>query len=601
MKKRIFGLLGKEDKKLLEQLTDDMTKEQLLWTSGYLAGKGETGDKPKLKDNTKLPYIQVLYGTHSGNSEVLSEKLMKQARENGLDMGISIMEKFDFDQIKLLKNLLIIVSTHGEGEPPANAMGFLDYLQDENTAGLGNLYYAVLGLGDTTYTNFSQAGVEFHRALKQKKAKPIMPLRKCDAEFMPDAQKWMDQIINHFTGNSIKKAGVQPATGSLMGAVSVTGFVAPAFMRVYDRNNPYYAKVLKKKLLSGEGSAKEVFHFELSIKDSGFTYQAGDTLSIVGDNPPSLVDAIVQKYGFDPEKEVVIDKQLYSFYNALRNYVEITVVNPMILDKYNAYAKSKELNELINDPAKLSNYLYGSDILDLLTDFQVKLTEQELISVLRKLPPRKYSMSSSLEACPDEAHITVAAVRYEKSHRMREGAVSSFVADRVQEGDKIPVFIQKNKKFKLPEDNSAKLIMIGPGTGIAPFRGFIQKRRYDGIKNGSWLFFGDQHQRTDFLYEEEWRQLLSEGYLEKLDVAFSRDQEDKRYVQHCLLEKSSEVWEWLLNGAFIYVCGDKKRMATDVHLALLDIVRKEGKMDINKAKAFLNQLSTEKRYQKDVY
>ena len=602
--KKTFGLLSEEEQELLHQFVEGMTKEQLLWTSGYLAGKSENNSKSVIKEKSIMPNIQVLYGTHSGNSEVISEKLLKSAKDTGLDMQISIMEKFEFKNTPLLHNLIIVVSTHGEGEPPSNAMGFLDYLKDRNTPEMPDLHYAVLGLGDSTYANFSQAGVDFHKALKKLKAKPILPVRKCDAEFMPEAQRWMDQIIDHFSGIAVsgKQAEHKPLhlDSGAMG-IAKSGFTVPSFKRVYDRNNPFYAKILKKRLLSGEGSSKEVYHFELSIRDSGFTYQPGDTLSIVGDNPPSLVEAILNKFKFSRDEEVVWDKQIFTLYHALRNYLEITVVNPVILERYNKYANSLDMNSLMNDPVRLSEYLYGSDVLDLLTDFPCVLSAQELVSVLRKLPPRKYSISSSFDAHPGEAHMTVSAVRFEKSDRIREGAVSTFVVDRVKEGDRIPVFIQNNKKFRMPEDKNTPLIMIGPGTGIAPFRAFVQQRKHDDIKKGVWLFFGDQHQNADFLYGEEWKQLKKEGYLQKLDVAFSRDQEEKIYVQHRLIQKSDKVWKWLQKGASIYVCGDKKRMATDVHLALLDIVRKEGKMDINAAKQYLNQLVTEKRYQKDVY
>ncbi|MFB6341276.1 sulfite reductase flavoprotein subunit alpha [Saccharicrinis sp. FJH62] len=602
--KKTFGLLSEDEQTLLNQLVEGMTKEQLLWTSGYLAGKGENNNKSGTKERPVMPNIQVLYGTHSGNSEVISEQLLQLAKNNGLDMQISIMEKYEYKNTPLLKNLIVVVSTHGEGEPPSNAMGFLDYLRDKNTPEMPELNYAVLGLGDSTYANFSQAGVDFHKALKKLKAKPILPIRKCDAEFMPDAKKWMDQIINHFSGNSValKPEKVKaPEGGLVLGGVASAGFTVPSFKRVYDRNNPFYAKILKKKLLNGDGSGKEVYHFELSIRDSGFTYQPGDTLSIVGDNPPSLVEAILDKFSFSRDEEVVLDKQMFTLYHALRNYLEITVINPVILDRYNKFAGSAELTGLINDPVPLADYLYGSDVLDLLTDFPAKLNAQELVSVLRKLPPRKYSIASSFDAHPGEAHITVAAVRFEKNERIREGAISTFVVDRVKEGDRIPVFVQNKKKFKMPEDKSTPIIMIGPGTGIAPFRAFVQQRKHDGVKKGTWLFFGDQHEETDFLYGEEWNTLKAEGYLQKLDLAFSRDQDEKIYVQHRLLQKSDKVWTWLQKGASIYVCGDKKKMATDVHLALLDIVRNEGKMDINTAKQYLNQLVTDNRYQKDVY
>lgn len=598
--KKTYGLLSNDEQSLLNQLVEGMSKEQLLWVSGYLAGKSENSST-RVKP-VKVPKIQVLYGTHSGNSEWIADELKQKGKDKGLDIKVSIMEKFDASKTAHLKNLLIIVSTHGEGEPPANAADYLDYLKDSETPQFPNLNYAVLGLGDKTFKNFSQAGIDFNFALQNKGAKPILPLRKCDASFVGDAKVWMDDIINYFTDEPKTKPTSLSLGKPLFASPSITpGFAMPSYKRIYDRNNPFYAKILKKQLLNGEGSNKEVYHFELSIRDSGFTYNPGDIVSVFSDNAPSLVDAIIVQGHYNANDEVVIDKQVHSLVGALKNHLEITVLSSKILQAYNTYAQSNALSALLNDVKQLNDFLYGSDLLDLMQLYPCSISAQELVSMLRPLPPRKYSIASSQNAFPNEVHLTISAVRFNKNNRAHQGACSGFVTDRVEEGDRIPVFIQKNKNFKLPDDIRTPLIMIGPGTGIAPFRGFVQERKHNGIKEGAWLFFGDQHKKTDFLYAEEWRSLKDEGYLNALDLAFSRDTAEKTYVQHRLLEKSAEVWQWLEKGAFVYVCGDKKRMATDVHLALLDIVRSEGRMDINAAKQYLNKLTAEKRYQKDVY
>ena len=601
IKKKIYGLLNEDELQLLNNLISGWTKEQILWVSGYLAGKAEPKQAVVAQD---VAEIQVLFGTHSGNSEILTDKLVDKGSRAGLSISGSIMEKFDVARLSSVKNLLVIVSTHGEGEAPANALGFLNYLRKEK-GNLGHLNFAVLGLGDSTFENFCQAGIDFHRALKQSGAKPLFPLEKSDVEFMPVANAWIEKVINHFTPDKKDdKKAVQTSALNLGGLNLSQGQQTSlnlGYKRVFDRSNPFYATILKKQLLSKTGSKKEVCHFELSIKGSGFSYEPGDTLSVVGDNPPSLVEDILNEMDWDKNSEVVFDKHVINLGVALRNNLEITRLKSSVLEKYHKVAQSQELFLLISDQQKLQAYLYGNDLLDLLKDFPCSITPQELVSILLPLPARKYSISSCLDKHPGEAHITVAAVRYENNKRLHQGAVSTFVTDRVNEGDKIPVFVLKNKKFNLPENKEAPLIMIGPGTGIAPFRSFIEYYEANKLQSDKWLFFGDQHENFDFLYENELKSWNENGVLNELSTAFSRDQQDKMYVQHRLLEQKQKVWEWLKNGAYIYVCGDKKHMATDVHLALLDIVKEEGKMDINAAKQFLNNLVTAKRYQKDVY
>lgn len=593
--KRTYGLLTSEEQELLKSLTQHMSNEQLLWTSGYMAGLASRQHTSPV--NWRQTTIQVLYGTHTGNSQSLAEKLVARCKAQGLDISSSAMETYPFEELYNAQTVIIIISTHGDGDEPENATLFLQWLNRAESTKLNHLNYAVLGLGDSSYDNFCGASEKFETALKNLRAKPIIPITKCDVDYESTANVWIEKLLSHLTGST------KPAEIKTFNTIQPLNAVMPAvsFKRIYNSNMPFYATVIKKVLLSKPGSDKEVYHFELSLKGSGFTYKPGDTISIFPNNPPTLVNEIITHLRVTPHTEVIIDKKPYDLELALRNKLEITVLTKAVLEKYQQISTSKVLENILSDAEKLSKYLRGNDVLDMLIAFPCIISAQQLVNILRVLPARKYSIASAMEATPNEAHITVAAVRFEQNGREHYGACSTFVADRINAGDKVPVLVNANRKFSLPEQPNRPLIMIGPGTGIAPFRGFMQYRKAKGIKNNTWLFFGDRHEKFDFLYADEWAQLKQDGYLEKLDTAFSRDTEQKTYVQHQLSAHGSTVWQWLEYGAHVYVCGDKKRMATDVHLTLLEIISKHGKMDINSARTYLNKMTEDKRYQKDVY
>ncbi len=373
----------------------------------------------------------------------------------------------------------------------------------------------------------------------------------------------------------------------------------------YSRTNPFQAKVLKNINLNKPGSNKETMHIELSLENSGLTYIPGDTLGIIPQNDPELVAAILEEMKWDPEIPVTINKEgeTLPLKEALTSHFEITLLTKKILQQAVDFTENEELQRLLlaENAKEVKEYTVGRDLLDMLRDFGPWNTPAEkIVSLLRKMTPRLYSIASSITANPNEVHLTIGAVRYTAHGRMRKGVCSVLVAERVQEGDSLPIYIQANKHFNLPEGEK-DIIMVGPGTGIAPFRSFIQERAVTKASGRSWLFFGEQYAASDFLYQDELELFLKEGTLTKLETAFSRDTEQKIYVQHRMLENSKELFEWLENGAYFYVCGDKLNMAKDVHNTLIHIIETEGAMTNEEAEAYLNDLKKQGRYQRDVY
>jgi sulfite reductase (NADPH) flavoprotein alpha-component len=360
------------------------------------------------------------------------------------------------------------------------------------------------------------------------------------------------------------------------------------------------ATVLEKEKITGDESDKEVYHLELSLEESGITYEPGDSLGIYTKNPDSLVDAILKKTNFDPEKRVDVEDKEVTIKDAITHYLEITTVTFDVLKKYQDKTKNQALEKIMNTNHLLDEYLYGHDVLDLLEDFPFDWNPNKFVEILRPLPPRLYSISSSQERVDEEVHVTVSLVKYERKNRLRKGACSSHLAENIELDSKIPVYVEKNPAFKLPANN-AKIIMVGAGTGIAPYRAFMQQRESKGLKGDSWLFFGDRHFKSDFLYHKEWQKLLMTNTLEKMDVAFSRDQKEKVYIQHKLLENQKEIFEWIDNGAHFYLCGDMKNMAKDVNKTLLEIIQLQGGINEEQARKYLKNLKKEKRFQMDVY
>lgn len=575
-----------DQRQALDSLLSGMDAVQRAWLSGFLAALPASGAAAKPASSGKLT---VLYGTESGNSESLADRAAKEARKMGFQVDVKNMADLSPAALGKLDHLLVIVSTWGDGEPPETAASFYkEFISSK--ASLANLKFSVCALGDTSYEKFCQTGKDVDAKLAELGATRVAERQDCDVDYEEAFSGWLKRALGAF-----------PASVS---EVSEASAAVPSAVE-YGKKHPFPAEVLEVVHLNGKGSAKETLHLELSLAGSGLSYEPGDALAVVPVNAPDVVQAVLDaaKLGGGEQVEV---KGLgsKSLAEALREDFDITALSRNVLTKLSEASDSSKLKELLAEESKdrLKGYVDGREIIDALHDFAPNgLSAESLTAIFRKLPPRLYSIASSPLAHQDQVHLTVAAVRYVTHGRSRKGVCSTYLADLVKPGDHAEVFVQPNKNFRLPADGSVPIIMVGPGTGIAPFRAFVEHRAALGGTGKNWLFMGDQHYLYDFLYQLEWQEHLKNGSLHRLDVAFSRDQPEKVYVQHRMRERAKDLYAWLEQGAHFYVCGDASRMAADVHEALVSIVETQGGKSREAAEAYLEDLKKSKRYQRDVY
>ncbi|WP_010494462.1 assimilatory sulfite reductase (NADPH) flavoprotein subunit [Paenibacillus elgii] len=591
---------NQEQVELLNRLLPTLTEVQKIWLSGYLTALHKTeasAAAPAVNQPVLSKEVTVLFGSQTGNSQKLAKKLSEKLKEQGLQPILSSMSDFKPNTLKKVENLLILVSTHGEGEPPDNALSFYEFLHSKRAPQLEGLRFSVLALGDTSYEFFCQTGKDFDKRLEELGGKRLTARVDCDVDFEDSAAEWMERVLA-----SLNEAQSAPSLVNGGGA-AVRSETQPT---EYSRSNPFQAAVLENLNLNGRGSDRETRHLEISLEGSNLQYEPGDSLGVYPKNHPTLVDELIQALDGNRGELVPVDKNGTErpLLEALTSYYEITVLTKPLLEQAAALFPDSGLQELLaaGHEQELRAYIKNRDLLDLVQDYQLKgVSGKQFVSILRKLPPRLYSISSSPKAYPDEVHLTVRKVQYEAHGRERYGVCSAYIADHLELGDSLPVFIQHNPNFKLPQNPDTPVIMIGPGTGAAPFRAFLGEREESGAEGKTWLFFGDRHFSTDFLYQVEWQRWLKDGVLTRMDVAFSRDTDEKVYVQHRLLEHGKELYQWLEEGAAIYVCGDEKHMAHDVHAALLTIIEREGGLSSEAAAEYLARLQQDKRYQRDVY
>ncbi|TDF95096.1 assimilatory sulfite reductase (NADPH) flavoprotein subunit [Paenibacillus piri] len=596
---------NQEQVELLNRLLPALTETQRMWLSGFLtalqspaaaatAGTPLAGTVANAVPVSKE--VTVLVGSQTGNCNGLAKKLSKKLEEQGFQVTLSAMSAFKTNNLKTIQHLLVLVSTHGEGEPPDNAISFHEYLHSKRAPRLEGLRFSVLALGDTSYEFFCQTGKDFDKRLEELGAKRIAPRVDCDVDFDESAAEWMKQVLGALSEASAVPAAVDPGSAALLSRTESE----------YSRTNPFQAEVLENLNLNGRGSSRETRHVELSLEGSNFEYEPGDSLGIYPENHPRLVDELIEAMGWKAEEPVAVNKngEEQPLREALLRHFEITVLTKPLLEQAAKLTPDSSLNELLEAgrEQELRAYLTGRDLLDLVQDHNLRgVPARDFTAIMRKMPARLYSIASSSKAYPDEVHVTVRTVRYNALGRDRYGVCSVQLAERVQSGATLPVFIQQNSNFKLPESPDTPIIMIGPGTGVAPFRAFLGEREETGAAGKAWLFYGDQHFATDFLYQVEWQGWLKSGVLTRMDVAFSRDTDQKVYVQHRMMEKSREFYKWLQEGACVYVCGDEKKMAHDVHAALAAILEQEGKFSPEEAAEYLTRMQQQKRYQRDVY
>ncbi|MED3691668.1 assimilatory sulfite reductase (NADPH) flavoprotein subunit [Peribacillus butanolivorans] len=590
-----------EQTELLNNLLPSLTETQKVWLSGYLTASlsvfnAETADVSVAQPSGKTisKEVTILYGSQTGNAQGLAENAARKLEGNGFQVTTSSMSDFKVNNLKKVQNLLITVSTHGEGDPPDNTLSFHEFLHGRRAPSLGDLRFSVLALGDSSYEFFCETGKQFDKRLEELGGTRLFPRMDCDLDYDEPAAEWLEGVISSLSEEQ----------GSTVSAVPET--ITPVSEHTYSRTNPFKAEVMENINLNGRGSNKETHHIELSLEGSGLTFEPGDSLGIYPQNDSILVDMLLKELNWDPEEIVKVNKQgdLRKLRESLISNFEITVLTKSLLEQAAQLSGNEDLKALLSagNEEKLKEYREGRDLLDFVRDFgSWGESVQEFVSILRKIPARLYSIANSLSAYPDEVHLTVGAVRYDSHGRERKGVCSILCAERLQPGDTLPVYIQHNQNFKQPKNPDTPIIMVGPGTGIAPFRSFIQEREETEANGKTWLLFGDQHFVTDFLYQTEWQNWLKTGVLTKMDVAFSRDADEKVYVQHRMLEHSRKLYEWLQEGAAVYICGDEKNMAHDVHNTLIEIIEKEGQMSHADAQDYLEEMQQNKRYQRDVY
>jgi sulfite reductase (NADPH) flavoprotein alpha-component len=575
-----------EQRKAIDSLVSGLDPVQRGWLSGFLAASGTAAPVSAPAAATKLT---VLYGTESGNSEVLADRTAKEAKKRGFQAVVKSMADTKPADLAKASNLLVIVSTWGDGEPPEGATAFYKELMSGELA-LSGVSYSVCALGDTSYEKFCQTGKDIDARLEKFGAKRISDRKDCDVDYEESWSTWLDATLSSIAPQSTASVAAAPVAGAVV---------------EYGKKNPFPSEVLENSLLNGEGSAKETIHLGLSLEGSGLSYEPGDALAVIPVNAPDVIQAILNAAKLKGTESVEVKGEGSKLLaDALREDYDITAISRAVLTKLQAVTGSTELAALLAEDAKeqLKAWNYGREIVDAIEAFAPNgLTAEQLAGIFRKLPPRLYSIASSPLAHPSEVHLTVAAVRYDAHGRKRKGVCSTYLADLVKTGDFTSIFVQPNKNFRLPASGETPVIMVGPGTGVAPFRAFVEHRAALGHPGKNWLFFGDQRYTYDFLYQLEWQDHLKSGVLSKLDVAFSRDQPEKIYVQHKMLERAKELYAWLEEGAHFYVCGDANRMAHDVHEALVSIVESQGHKSRADAEAYVEELKKAKRYQRDVY
>jgi len=613
MGKSIFSPLSEEQSEWLGKLSASLTPEQINWVAGYFVGLSaqrvassalpkeaakQTGKRtfqyipPPPQEKKEAKNVTILYGSRTGNGEAIAKLAEKIAKEEGFTPQLKNMDGYNLRQLKEEKNILLIVSTHGEGEPPFQAKEFYDFLHSKRAPKLEGVKFSVLALGDRSYLKFCQTGIDFDKRLEELGAQRVFDRVDCDIDFRKPALQWVNDALSTLGGsNSTKKSSPAIIADEPANSDSVA----------YGKHNPFGAEVLAKTFLHGRSSKRQTLHVELSLEGSGLTYEPGDSLGVVATNPPELVDNLLKTVRLSPDETIEHEKGTLSLRESLFHNYELTNITPDVLSRYVQLTDNQHIKEVLGSPETLKEFVYGKDLVDLFTLFPQDLTPSEFVGLLRPIQPRLYSISSSPLAFPDEVHLTVGVVKYKKDERTKTGLCSVFLSDRVEENESAPVFVERNPNFRLPQNPETPIIMVGAGTGIAPYRAFVQHRELSDNRGKSWLVFGNRYSESEFLYQLEWQKHLKQGTLSRLDVAFSRDAKEKVYVQHRLLEQGKLLFDWLENGAHFYVCGDMKKMAHDVHAALLQAIRTHGNRSKEAAEAYILDLQKQRRYQTDVY
>lgn len=580
----------------LQSAIGEFSPNQLAWLSGYFWGmvNQQPGAVAVAPAPAVAASITVISASQTGNARRVSEQLRDDLTAAGLSVTLVNAGDYKFKQIAQEKLLLVVASTQGEGEPPEEAVALHKYLFSKKAPQLTGTAFAVFGLGDTSYENFCQTGKDFDTRLGELGAERLLDRADADVDFKAAAEAWRKQVVE------VLKQRVPQATPAQAQA-SVAGSVAQVLSSPYSKESPLTATLAVNQKITGRNSDKDVRHLEIDLGDSDLSYQPGDALGVWYHNDPDLVEEIIGLVWRTGDEKITLNGQTLTLREALTDHLELTQNTTVIVEKYASLSRDERLIELLADKHQLQQYAQTTPLPDMIRQAPADLDAEQLVALLRPLTPRLYSIASAQEEVGSEVHITVGVVRYDIEGRARTGGASGYLADRLEEEGELRVFIEHNDNFRLPANPQTPVIMIGPGTGIAPFRAFIQQRAAEGAEGLNWLFFGNPHFTEDFLYQVEWQRYVKEGVLSRIDLAWSRDQNHKVYVQDKLREQGAEVWRWIEKGAHIYVCGDANRMAKDVEQALLELLAEHGGMDAEQADEFLSELRVERRYQRDVY
>lgn len=599
--------LPDERKALLARVVEGLDGPSLWWLSGYAAGLAQGNPIPHL---AVLPggaaqasqRLTIVYGSQTGNARREAEKIASEAEAAGLNVRLLRADAYPQRELANERLLYVVISTQGEGDPPDDAIGLVEFLAGKRAPKLPELKYAVLGLGDSSYADFCGISRKLDARLAELGASRLFAVGEADLDIDTVALPWREQALGH--AKTVLKTTAAPSA-------TVTA-LRPHAASAYSHDKPFAAELLLNQRISGRefkgvgflkygGLGKDVRHIELSLQGSGLHYEPGDALGVRHRNPDLLVDGVLQALELDGGVPVQENEKSLPLREWLASRSELTRLSRPFLARHAAQSRSEELNDLLAPTrnADLAALLGSHQLVDALRRWPAHWEPQELVGALRPLTPRLYSIASSRKRVGEEAHLTVDVLDYQAFGHAHVGAASGFLAS-LDEGDHAPVYIEANERFRVPADASRDIIMVGPGTGVAPFRGFVQERAETGASGRNWLLFGARHFNTDFLYQAEWQDALRTGELHKLDVAFSRDQAEKTYVQQRLRERGREVYDWLEGGAHFYVCG-AIAMGKDVHAALLQIVAEHAGVEVESAAEYFSRLQAEGRYSRDVY
>ncbi|WGE68917.1 assimilatory sulfite reductase (NADPH) flavoprotein subunit [Actinobacillus equuli subsp. haemolyticus] len=577
---------------------------QLAWLSGYAWAKAQGVNSIGENFAKNLPNstasvaaeplkVTVLSASQTGNAKSVADKLAERLTAVGANVTRTSLKDYKAKNIADEKLVLLVTSTQGEGEAPEEGVLLLKLLNGKKAPKLDRLQFAVLGLGDSSYPNFCQAGKDFDQRFHDLGATRLFDRVDADLDFQTTADQWINDIVDIIkTKNSESTAVNSVADAQPQLATKQSK---------YSKENPFPATLITNQRITAKNAEKDVRHLEFDLSGSDLSYQSGDVLGVYFENDPALVNEILTVLGLSAEEQVTLQDKSLPLATALQTQFELTQNTVAFVKNYAALANHAELNAIVADSEQLQNFVQNTPLVDVINSYPTTLSADQLLALLRPLTPRLYSISSAQAEVGEEVHLSVGVVRYEHNGKARAGGASSYLADRVEEDGQVRIFVEHNDNFKLPQDSSKPIIMIGSGTGIAPFRSFVQQRAADEAEGKNWLIFGNQHFASDFLYQTEWQQFAKDGFLHKYSFAWSRDQEQKIYVQDKIREEAETLWQWLQQGAYLYVCGDASRMAKDVNQALLDVIAQQGSLNADEAEEYLDNLREEKRYQRDVY